>query len=140
MSKQTLPSGRFVGRAEWFDEAGDKGGYDVVMSLRGGEEAFSVTVKHVFDNGDPDTDATFDMSFVASRLFSVSAGGHVVGKGYMVDGFCHYAMVFGENVVETNLSWQGADLSVFGSATKNAAGRHIAWEEHLRPENSADDN
>ena len=128
------PSGRFVGRADWFDETGASGDYDATLIIEIGDDSFILQARHVFDNGDPDTNSRFELSPVTSKLFTVTAEGHRVGKGYIVNGFCHYTLVFGENIVENNITWSDGLMFVYGSATRNAAGRHIAWKEQLTKE------
>ncbi|MBK7599471.1 MAG: hypothetical protein IPJ07_13490 [Acidobacteria bacterium] len=58
--------------------------------------------------------------------------GTPVGHGYLFDAYCHYHLKVGDAFVEASYRSSAETVEVFGSSTKNADGKHIAWREIIR--------
>jgi hypothetical protein len=94
-------------------------------------DGFEIAFKHDFADGTV-VDARFQMTWVAPRIFRVSAAGASLGHGYLLDDYCHYHLETGQAFVEASYRFNGGRVEVFGSSTKNAEGHYIAWREMLR--------
>jgi hypothetical protein len=124
-------AGTYEGTGEWFDSTGKSSTYSVRQTNSPTPEGFEIAFTHNFADGTV-VDARFQMTWVAPRIFRVSAAGAPVGHGYFLEGYCHYHIETGRAFVEASYRF-GADIvDVFGSSTKNAEGNFIAWKEVLR--------
>ncbi|WP_375687461.1 hypothetical protein [Pseudooceanicola sp. LIPI14-2-Ac024] len=125
-------AGDYGGTGTWHQSDGGHGGYAVSLALSRAAGGWHLAYTHVFDNGDPDTTAAFDLARIAAGpLLAVSAGGQQIGRGYAFGGALHYTLELPGNIVEATLLADGAGLRVIGSASRNKAGLAIAWEERL---------
>lgn len=123
--------GDYRGHGAWHQADGTRGGYAVTLSLARAGKALRLVYTHVFDNGDPDTVAHFDLVPEGPVLCTVLADGQAVGRGYLLAGLVHYTLEMPGNVVEGTLLADGTGLRVIGSASRNRAGQAIAWDERL---------
>ena len=105
---------------------GDSGA--VIEATAGG---FVLAFTHIFDNGDPPVEARFEIRMGFGPLFIVTAGGREIGKGHLFGDVLHYTMEFPGNTVETTCIRTAGGLRITGSASRNADGLAIAWEETL---------
>ena len=130
MRKLEWLDGTFEGSGSWHEATGRSQNYRVHHTNRWLDDGFEVIFRHDSDDGDV-SDANFRMLWLTDRLFSVSAAGKVLGRGYLIDDFCHYHLEVGP-FVEVSLLPSRDGLSIFGSSTRNKEGHYIAWHETLR--------
>ncbi len=131
MTLSKLFTGKHEGMGHWYDDAGDDGAYQITHHTELTPDGFKFSFHHIFDNGDPDIEAAFEAKWTQNGHFALKASGQLIGKGYLRDDFLHYAMAFGENIVESNWTARPDGLVIYGSATRNTAGNHISWREVL---------
>ena len=124
-------AGIYEGTGEWFDSSGKSSTYTVRQTNSATPDGFEIAFKHDFADGTV-VDARFQMTWVALRIFRVSASGASLGHGYLLDDYCHYHLETGKAFVEASYRFNGGRVEVFGSSTKNAEGNYIAWKETLR--------
>ena len=124
-------AGIYEGTGEWFDSSGKSSTYTVRQTNAATPDGFEIAFKHDFADGTV-VDARFQMTWVAPRIFRVSAAGAPLGHGYLLDDYCHYHLETGKAFVEASYRITGGRVEVFGSSTKNAEGKYIAWRETLR--------
>lgn len=124
-------TGSYTGSGAWYQADGTAGPYDVTMTVDPSEGGFVLAFTHLFENGDPPVEARFEMRSGFGPLFVVTAGGREIGKGHLFGDMLHYTMEFPGNVVETTLRTTDDGLRITGSASRNADGYAIAWEETL---------
>jgi hypothetical protein len=124
-------AGTFAGEGVWHDSAGTSMTYVVHQTIRLTPDGFEIAFKHDFADGTV-VDARFQMIWVASHIFRVSASGASIGYGYLFERYCHYHVETGKAFVETTYQFGAGMIEVFGSSTKNAEGNYIAWREMLR--------
>ena len=124
-------AGIYEGTGEWFDSSGKSSTYTVRQTNAATPDGFEIAFKHDFADGTV-VDARFQMTWVAPRIFRVSTAGAPLGHGYLLDDYCHYHLETGKAFVEASYRITGGRAEVFGSSTKNAEGKYIAWRETLR--------
>jgi len=124
-------AGIYEGTGEWFDSSGKSSTYTVRQTNAATPDGFEIAFKHDFADGTV-VDARFQMTWVAPRIFRVSTAGAPLGHGYLLDDYCHYHLETGKAFVEASYRITGGRVEVFGSSTKNAEGKYIAWRETLR--------
>jgi len=124
-------AGIYEGTGEWFDSSGKSSTYTVRQTNAATPDGFEIAFKHDFADGTV-VDARFQMTWVAPRIFRVSTAGAPLGHGYLLDDYCHYHLETGKAFVEASYRFTGGRVEVFGSSTKNAEGKYIAWRETLR--------
>ena len=124
-------AGIYEGTGEWFDSSGKSSTYTVRQTNAATPDGFEIAFKHDFADGTL-VEARFQMTWVAPRIFLVSAAGASLGHGYALDDYCHYHLETGRAFVEASYRVNGDTVDVFGSSTKNAEGHYIAWKEVLR--------
>ena len=124
-------AGIYEGTGEWFDSSGKSSTYTVRQTNAATPDGFEIAFRHDFADGTV-VDARFQMTWVAPRIFRVSAAGAPLGHGYLLDDYCHYHLETGKAFVEASYRITGGRVEVFGSSTKNAEGHYIAWRETLR--------
>jgi hypothetical protein len=124
-------AGTFSGEGVWHDSAGKSMTYAVHQTNRVTSDGFEIAFKHDFPDGTV-VDARFQMTWVAPNIVRVSVTGTPIGHGYVFDGYCHYHLETGNAFVEASYRFGAGSVDVFGSSTKNAEGRFIAWKEVLR--------
>ena len=123
--------GTYKGFGTWFEGSGATSKYSVGHVVIETPAGFRFEFTHVFDNGDPEVRAVFDMEWTTGPLFVLKAGGVSIGRGYVLDGLCHYTADLGGNLIETSCLETATGLKVWGSASRNKAGHAIAWTETL---------
>ncbi len=124
--------GEFAGTGTWFEASGMTSSYNVSHTITKTPRGFRFEFKHVFENGDPDVHAVFDMEWSSAPLFVLKAADSEIGKGYVLDVFCHYTTDLGGNIVEASVLKTEDGVRVWGSASRNKAGHAIAWNENLK--------
>jgi hypothetical protein len=124
-------AGIYEGTGEWFDSSGKSSTYTVRQTNAATPDGFEIAFKHDFADGTL-VEARFQMTWVAPRIFRVSTAGAPLGHGYLLDDYCHYHLETGKAFVEASYRITGGRVEVFGSSTKNAEGKYIAWRETLR--------
>jgi hypothetical protein len=124
-------AGIYEGIGEWFDSSGKSSTYTVRQTNAATPDGFEVAFKHDFADGTL-VEARFQMTWMAPRIFNVSAAGALLGHGYLLDDYCHYHLETGKAFVEASYRFNGDAVEVFGSSTKNAEGNYVAWKETLR--------
>jgi len=124
-------AGIYEGTGEWFDSSGKSSTYTVRQTNAATPDGFEIAFRHDFADGTV-VDARFQMTWVAPRIFRVSTAGAPLGHGYLLDDYCHYHLETGKAFVEASYRITGGRVEVFGSSTKNAEGKYIAWRETLR--------
>ena len=124
-------SGTYEGSGTWHDAAGTSSAYRITQTNLATDNGFDVTFRHDFDDGSV-VEARFNMIWIAPFVFRVDVSGTPIGNGYVFDDYCHYHMKVGEAFVEASYRSSGDDLEVYGSSTRNAEGKYIAWRETLR--------
>lgn len=130
MSTVSRLVGQYVGSGTWHDSAGKSGSYQITQSIDETPNGFGVSFKHRFEDSSV-VEATFDMHWVASRLFAVHVAGRPVGEGYWLGDYCHYRFQSDDRLVEAGYLVHGDGLRTYGSSSKNAQGNYIAWHEEL---------
>ncbi|MWB76809.1 hypothetical protein GLS40_02085 [Pseudooceanicola sp. 216_PA32_1] len=124
-------TGHYAGSGGWYQADGEAGPYDVTHRIEATAGGFVLAFAHIFDNGDPPVEARFEMRMGFGPLFIVTAGGREIGKGHLFGDVLHYTMEFPGNTVETTCIRTEGGLRITGSASRNADGLAIAWEETL---------
>ncbi len=124
-------AGSYMGQGRWRDDAGGEGAYHVTHNVEVTEKGPRVSFHHIFDNGDPDVEAAFNLEWSVSPLLAVKAGDAVIGSGYVAGALCHYTLQLGDKIVESTFQPHNGGLRVYGSSSKNADGNFIAWSEVL---------
>jgi hypothetical protein len=125
-----LIAGAYTGQGIWYDEDGKSGTYTAVETIVANASGFDVTFKHDFDDGSV-VNAHFTMVWIGPSLFRVESAGNSIGNGYVFDRLCHYHLRAGDAFVEVSYRNNGDGLEVFGSSTRNAEGKYIAWKQAL---------
>lgn len=123
--------GKFTGRGIWYEANGESGGYSVVHRIEQHQDGFLISFEHVFENGDPDTNARFEIKTVTPELFTLHMAGAQIGKGYAIGELCHYTAQFGDMIVEASMLSTATGLKIWGSSSSNRAGNATAWQEML---------
>ena len=124
-------AGIYEGTGEWFDSSGKSSTYTVRQTNSATPDGFEIAFKHDFADGTL-VEARFQMTWVAPRIFCVSAAGASLGHGYLLDDYCHYHLETGTAFVEASYRFNGDAVDVFGSSTKNAEDHYVAWRETPR--------
>ncbi|MCA8899980.1 MAG: hypothetical protein KDA53_01885 [Hyphomonas sp.] len=123
--------GTYTGTGTWFEDSGRTCRYVISQTITRTPDGFRFAFHHTFENDDPEVDAVFDMVWSTGPLFLLKAGGTELGRGYVLDGFCHYTVELPGNLVEVSCLKTETGLKVWGSASRNKAGHAIAWTETL---------
>ena len=134
--RKAVLTGRFSGDGRWTDITGESRRYRIDF-LEFGEVEGLVTLSFVHDLYEENdrVDAEFCFEFENESQFALLSSkgtGHAkIGTGYAFDNYCQYLLVIGETLVENRMVFVGDTLRIFGSSSKNKAGRFIRWEETL---------
>jgi hypothetical protein len=123
--------GTYHGAGTWHDEVGKSGTYTVAHAARQTTNGFDVEFRHDFDDATV-VEAGFSMTWLEAGLFRVEIAGAAAGNGYVSGELCHYHIATDRVFVEVSYRANGDALEVYGSSTRNAEGRYVAWRESLR--------
>ena len=133
---EEILTGRYEGTGRWTDIVGDSKKYRV-SHLQFGRENEVATIDFVHDLYEEDDQvvAKFFLNFESDERFSVrmsaEASSPEIGSGHLFDDYCQYLLVIGSTVVENRMVFLDDALRIYGSSSKNKAGRFISWEETL---------
>jgi hypothetical protein len=122
--------GTFTGSGSWHDSAGKAQAYKVAQAIGKTADGFEISFRHDFEDASV-TEARFLMRWTTPVIFDVLVADRMVGNGYCFNLYCHYHLALGDRFVQASYSLEGARMKVYGSSTRNAEGRYIAWSEDL---------
>ncbi len=134
--KIAFPIGRFSGDGQWTDITGESKRYRIDF-LEFGKDGGLITLSFAHDLYEENdrVDAEFCFEFQDESRFALLSSketGHArIGTGHAFNNYCQYLLVLGETLVENRMVFVDDTLRIFGSSSKNKAGRFIRWEETL---------
>jgi len=129
-NKDSLPSGKYTGNADWKGPGGASGTYAVEKTFDGK----SVVAHYTWnDDGKKAHDERHTVTFAtdgAAPLFDVTDDkGQKIGQGYCYDDACSYRATFGPVTVDETFRWSGRGMTVLGA--KSGPGFSVVWKETL---------
>jgi len=127
--------GTYAGEGAWYDSASETKPYKVDMTIETLSEGKTrLWFKHLFyEENNSVIEQTIDFTPEPNGFFSISlVGTPLGGSGYCTSSTCHYTISLPDNTIEvTYIFNQSGEIKIVGSATRNAQGRRIWWEENV---------